>query len=267
MWILFLNTNGTVNSYDGIDNSSGDIPEPIGAGALFGTSVDYANDIDGDGVGDILVGSLGDDDEGLNSGAVWVLFMKQDGTVAMVSKLKGTDGDTDIVLNDDDYFGTSVAFLGMAEDTLHLAIGAIRADDGGMDRGVVWVPNVITCAEDFIANAGVDQIFCDVRTTATLNATPPEVGTGWWSMANGTGVLKTNIIHRCHCRLVERSLKDGFMLSSEHSLTATNSSPSPRFPSQMIPSSLRGPLIHLSGNDDTPPRPAHRWRRAVWEPR
>ena len=37
-----------------------------------------SGDLDGDGIGDIAVGALGDDDGGLNRGAVWVLFLDED---------------------------------------------------------------------------------------------------------------------------------------------------------------------------------------------
>ena len=41
----------------------------------FGTSVASVGDLDGDGVTDLAVGAYGDDDGGINRGAVWMLFL------------------------------------------------------------------------------------------------------------------------------------------------------------------------------------------------
>lgn len=189
LWILFMNANGTVKSYYRIDNSSGDIPEVIGSANLFGSSVAYANDIDGDGVGDILVGALGDADQGENSGAIWVLLMNEDGSVANAYKVNGVNGDTNIDLNEGDYFGTSLAYLGMKDGLLNLAIGAIRADDGGMDRGVVWIPGVVVCP-DLEADAGPDIVQCNGSAGVGLNAVPADIGIGHWSVLQGEGFIE-----------------------------------------------------------------------------
>jgi len=186
LWILFMNSNGTVKSHYRIDNSSGDIPEHLSSATLFGTSVDYANDIDGDGVGDILVGALGDDDQGSNSGAIWVLLMNENGTVGNAYKVNGVQGNTDITLGAGDYFGTSVAYLGMKDGLLNLAIGAMRADEGGIDRGVVWIPGTFVCP-DLSADAGTDQTFCDGRTIINLDAVPVDKGFGRWSKLEADG--------------------------------------------------------------------------------
>src|SRR5690606_22318289 len=88
-----------------------------------------------------------------------------------------------------DYFGTSVAYLGMKDGLLNLAIGAMRADEGGIDRGVVWMPGVVVCP-DLTADAGVDQIFCDGRTTINLDAVPAVAGFGRWSIMEGDGLVE-----------------------------------------------------------------------------
>jgi len=56
------------------------------AGALedldqFGDGLASIGDLDGDGIGDLAVGATGADRGGLNSGALWILFMNADGTV------------------------------------------------------------------------------------------------------------------------------------------------------------------------------------------
>ena len=58
----------------------------------FGVSVDSLGDLDGDGVGDLAVGALGDDDDGTDRGAVWVQFLNADGTVKAHQKISDTQG-------------------------------------------------------------------------------------------------------------------------------------------------------------------------------
>src|ERR1700752_1919177 len=47
----------------------------------FGVSLAFLGDLDDDGVTDLAVGALGDDDGGTQKGAVWILFLNADGTV------------------------------------------------------------------------------------------------------------------------------------------------------------------------------------------
>ncbi len=74
VWILFLNTDGTVNHHQKISSTAGGGP-PLGNFDNFGNSVISLGDHDGDGVGDLAVGAIGDDDGGSARGAVWVLFL------------------------------------------------------------------------------------------------------------------------------------------------------------------------------------------------
>jgi len=54
-------------------------------------------DLDGDGVGDLAVGALGDDDGGSERGAVWILFLDGDGQVNPVDSglVQAAFGSTD----------------------------------------------------------------------------------------------------------------------------------------------------------------------------
>ena len=75
VWILFLNTNGTVNSHQKISSTAGGGPL-LGNRDNFGNRVAALGDLDGDGVGDLAVGAPFDDDGGgPNRGAVWILFL------------------------------------------------------------------------------------------------------------------------------------------------------------------------------------------------
>lgn len=64
----------------------------------------------------------------------------QTGTVLSHQKISDTQGNFTGIL-DNDYFGFSVASLGDldGDGVTDLAVGARKDDDGGTDRGAVWV--------------------------------------------------------------------------------------------------------------------------------
>ncbi len=108
---------------------------------FFGVSASALGDLDGDGVTDLAVGAYRDDDGGSERGAVWVLFLQADGTVKRHQKISDTEGGFTGTLDDDDLFGISVSALGDldGDGVVDLAVGATRDDDGGFNRGEVWV--------------------------------------------------------------------------------------------------------------------------------
>lgn len=206
IWILFLNSDGTVKSSQKISSNTGGLDYTLNNEDHFGSAVTQIGDLDGDGITDLAVGVSGSDLGGSNRGAVWVLFMQSDGTVAAVtrigqdhagfagelsnndqfgdalanigdinsdgtvdlvvgapqssdsgaiwvlfltsdgdvissSKLSDTDGNFSGDLDSDDQFGRSIALLGDldGDDVNDLAVGACLDDDGGIDKGSVWV--------------------------------------------------------------------------------------------------------------------------------
>src|SRR5262245_19458329 len=142
VWILFLDPDGTVTSETKISETAGSFGGVLDPAEFFGFSVDALGDLDGDGTGELAVGAVGDDDGGLRQGAVWILFLNPDGTVAIETKISETEGGFGGVLDDSDGFGASVAALGDldGDGTGDLALGAWGDDDGGgLDRGAVWI--------------------------------------------------------------------------------------------------------------------------------
>lgn len=140
VWVLLLNADGTVKADQKISDTAGGFGGLLDSFDAFGTSLANLGDLDGDGVTDLAVGAERDDDGGTDRGAVWVLLMNADGTVKADQKISSTAGGFGGVLDDTDFFGSSVAGLGDldGDGVPDLAVGARHDDDGGTDRGAVW---------------------------------------------------------------------------------------------------------------------------------
>jgi hypothetical protein len=140
VYVLFLNTNGTVKSSTRISSGENGGPALL-PGDRFGRAVARLGDIDGDGVTDLAVGANGDDATNyIDRGAVHILFLRANGTVKSSSKIgSGTPGGP--TLADVDLFGNSLASLGdFDQDGVpDLAVGAGNDDTGGTDRGAIYV--------------------------------------------------------------------------------------------------------------------------------
>ena len=84
---------GWVLSHQKISNTEGGFTGILDSFDRFGSSVVTLGDLDRDGVRDLAIGAVGDDDGGNSRGAVWVLFL--DGVPGCPGDLDG-DGDTDL---------------------------------------------------------------------------------------------------------------------------------------------------------------------------
>jgi hypothetical protein len=143
VWILFLNSDGTVSGHQKISDTQGGFEGTLDNNDEFGTVPAPMGDLNGDSVPDLAVSALFDDDGGTgsdaNHGAVWILFLNSDGTVSSHQKISDTQGGFDADLVDDDFFGGSARVGDVDGDGVtDLAVGA-RDDDGGLDRGAVWI--------------------------------------------------------------------------------------------------------------------------------
>jgi hypothetical protein len=140
-WVLFLNRDGTVRAHQKISSVAGGFEGMLRDSVEFGQSVAGIGDFDGDGVPDLAVGAFRDSDGARHAGAVWLLFLNRDGTVRAHTKISAAAGGFTGRLRERDLFGSGVALAGDldGDGVPDLIVGARRTDDGGTDRGAVWL--------------------------------------------------------------------------------------------------------------------------------
>jgi hypothetical protein len=141
IWILFMDNDGRVKSQQKIAEGSGGFKGDLSDNDHFGNAIAGVGDLDGDGINDLAVGADQSDDGGTDRGAVWILFMDQDGRVKSQQKIAEGSGGFKNTLNDGEQFGAAVAGIGNLDgkELPDLATGAPGDDEGGTDTGAVWI--------------------------------------------------------------------------------------------------------------------------------
>ena len=142
MFVIFLNTNGKVKSFQKISGSTGGLTAAIASEDMFGVSCAGVADLDQDGTSDIVVGSLGHDTTAnADTGAVYLIFLSSDGMALSHVKVTTASNGFTGTLEATDYFGRSLCNLGDLDgnNRTDLAVGASRDDDGAIDAGAVYI--------------------------------------------------------------------------------------------------------------------------------
>ncbi len=141
VYVLFLDPDGTVKHEQKISVGQGGFTGVIEFGDRFGSSLSVLGDLDGDGVTELGVGSIYDDDGGSNSGSAWICFLQADGTVKAQQKISNLEGGLVGPLEPECRFGYSSAPLGdfNLDGVPDVAFGAILDNDGGYWRGAAWL--------------------------------------------------------------------------------------------------------------------------------
>ena len=141
VWILLLNDDGTVKAHQKISDTDGAFSGVLDNSDEFGISVEGLGDLDDDGVEDLAVGAYGDGDGGLRRGAVWILFLNTDGTVASHQKISDFAGNFGGTLANDDEFGRALAEVGDldGDGVVDLVVAAAQDSQTMFQAGALWV--------------------------------------------------------------------------------------------------------------------------------
>jgi hypothetical protein len=154
IWIIFLNPNGTVKYNQKISSTEGNFYGSLDTDDYFGCTISGFDDLDNDGINEIIVGAHSDDDGGLDKGALWILYLNQNATVKMHAKISDIYGQFSGFLHEGDHFGCSIESINdINNDGISdLACGSSWDDDGGLDRGAVWILSLNQNAEVSLCN-------------------------------------------------------------------------------------------------------------------
>ena len=139
LFICFLHPNGSVREHVRLDSQDG---LPLVVGDSFGQGLATLGDLDGDGLVDLGVGAPGADDGAMNAGAFFVVRVSSDGGLLGWDRFSRATHPQALPLEAIDNFGGrgSAAIGDLDGDgAAEVAVGCYRDDDGGPDRGAVWV--------------------------------------------------------------------------------------------------------------------------------
>ena len=141
VWLLFLTAEGRVRDEQKIADAAGGFGGDLDDEDRFGSAIAEIGDINGDGITDLAVGAPGDDSNGTDRGAVWVLFLNAEGRVRDEQRIADGAGGFDGDLDDEDHFGSALAGIGDidGDGVNDLAVGAPGNDGKGSNRGAVWI--------------------------------------------------------------------------------------------------------------------------------
>jgi hypothetical protein len=140
LFIVYLNSNGTVKSHSIISNHSNGLQDLVNDDG-FGQTIVKLNDLDGDGVDELAVGAPSDTTNNVGrGGSVRILFMNADGSVKSVQKIDNLSGNFNQPIADGDDFGR-IGMLGdFNNDSIpDFLVGSSGKDEGGTNKGALYL--------------------------------------------------------------------------------------------------------------------------------
>jgi len=144
VYMLLLQSDGAVKNAQKYSNFFGNIKSFFTLGSnYFGFSVAALDDLDSNGVVDLVVGAIDDHDGGNYVGAVYILFLESSFTVKDTQKISMLEGNLNSLFTFDVFtnFGSAVGVMGdlNGDGVKDIAVGAYKADDGGTEAGEVFI--------------------------------------------------------------------------------------------------------------------------------
>ncbi len=137
VYVLFMNSNGTVKAEQKINSLTGGFGGTIASGDDFGARVAGIGDVDLDGIPDLAVGvpdgGVGDD------GSVWIVFLNANGTVKAETELSSGVGGFPVFANGSAL--SAVAGIGdlNGDSVPDIVVGDFFANVSATTDGSVWV--------------------------------------------------------------------------------------------------------------------------------
>ena len=135
-----MESSGLVKFHQKISAEAGNFTGSFNDFEAFGLSVAEVGDLDSNGVPDIAVGAVGDNDGGVEKGAVWMLMLESNGMVKFHQKISEEAGNFGGALNPLGGFGYSVAGMGdlNGDNIPELAVGVPHM----AEEGSVWILHI-----------------------------------------------------------------------------------------------------------------------------
>ena len=141
VWILFMKADGTVQQPVKINEESPNFSSEVNDDTVIGYSLGTIEDMDRDNSNELVVGVQ----NGAGANSIRILFLDKEGAIKEGGSLLIDNQDLNGMVGSDHEFGVSVSSLGdNFEDLTLLSVGAPRSDDGGADRGTVWLLSLNT---------------------------------------------------------------------------------------------------------------------------
>lgn len=149
-----VSTQWGPDGYVKIENGSGGMVANLEPGDRFSRDHDQAGDINGDGVIDLVIGARSDDDGATDAGAVYIVFLNNDGTVQSNQKISMLVGGFNETLLENNFFGYGVAGIGDYDND---GIPDIAASAPATTNRALYIIHLNRdgTVKDFVKNSGI----------------------------------------------------------------------------------------------------------------
>lgn len=142
IWILKMNTNGTVKSNQKISALSGNFNGTITNFSYLGYAVEALPDVNNDGIAELLVGEvLGGMSALSNGGELWLMSIDSSGLITSAKDIYGYKNQLGTEITKGDWFGCGIASIGdINKDGINdIAVGAYASDEIPSSSGSVLI--------------------------------------------------------------------------------------------------------------------------------